>query len=84
MKAETSSEIQPPSQGENQPMLVAAVRTADGYPVLGPGFESSVPGLYFVGVTAAYSFGPICRFVAGTPFTARVLTRSAAASTRGR
>jgi FAD-dependent urate hydroxylase len=65
------------------PDLVAALRTADDYPVLSPGFESSVPGLYFVGATAAYSFGPICRFVAGTPFTARVLTRSAVASARG-
>jgi hypothetical protein len=52
------------------------VRTADGYPVLNAGFESSVPGLYFVGATAAYSFGPVCRFVAGTAFTARALTRA--------
>jgi hypothetical protein len=58
------------------PEVVRGVRTADGYPVLSSGFESSVPGLYFVGATAAYSFGPVCRFVAGTPFTARALTRS--------
>jgi cation diffusion facilitator CzcD-associated flavoprotein CzcO len=57
------------------PPLRDAIRTANGYPVLNHGFESSVPGLYFVGATAAYSFGPLCRFVAGTPFTAATLTR---------
>src|SRR5262249_18844231 len=52
------------------------VCSARGYPVLTGGFESSVPGLYFVGATAAYSFGPLCRFVAGTRFAAVALTRS--------
>jgi hypothetical protein len=56
------------------PELLQAVRTVNGYPVLNPGFESSVPGLYFVGATAAYSFGPLCRFVAGTRFTAAAIT----------
>jgi len=55
--------------------LSQGVRTVNGYPVLDRGFESSMPGLYFVGATAAYSFGPLCRFVAGTPFTARALTK---------
>lgn len=53
--------------------LLRAVRTVNGYPVLNRGFESSLAGLYFVGTTAAYSFGPLCRFVAGTPFVARTL-----------
>jgi hypothetical protein len=56
------------------PELVQAIRTVNGYPVLGRGFESSVPGLYFVGATAAYSFGPLCRFVIGTRSTAGTLT----------
>ena len=30
-----------------------------------PGFESSVPGLHFVGAFAAASFGPVMRFVSG-------------------
>jgi thioredoxin reductase len=59
------------------PALREAVRTADGYPVLNHGFESSVPGLFFVGATAARSFGPVCRFVAGTRFTAVALTNFA-------
>jgi hypothetical protein len=56
------------------PDLLRAVRTANGYPILNRGFESSLPGLYFVGTTATYSFGPLCRFVAGTPFVAETLT----------
>ncbi|HTU18410.1 MAG TPA: FAD-dependent oxidoreductase [Gemmataceae bacterium] len=59
------------------PALRGAVRTEGGYPLLNRGFESSVPGLYFVGATAAHSFGPLCRFVAGTRFTALTLTRYA-------
>jgi FAD-dependent urate hydroxylase len=58
--------------------LLKALRVNDGYPELAAGFESSVPGLHFVGAPAARSFGPICRFVSGTPFTARALTRSIA------
>jgi cation diffusion facilitator CzcD-associated flavoprotein CzcO len=55
------------------PDLLRGIRTANGYPVLNRGFESSVPGLHFVGATAAHSFGPLCRFVAGTRFTAATL-----------
>jgi len=51
-----------------------AVKTCDGYPDLTDGFESSVPGLHFVGTPAANSFGPLCRFVVGTRYAARALT----------
>jgi thioredoxin reductase len=44
-------------------------------PVLSRNFESSVPGLYFAGFMAAPSFGPVMRFVAGTPHPARQLAR---------
>ena len=54
--------------------LLERVRTANGYPVLSRGFESSNPGLYFVGATAAHSFGPFLRFVAATQYTAKVLS----------
>ena len=53
------------------------VDTVRGYPVLNRGFESSCPGLFFVGTTASYSFGPFLRFVAGTQFAATTLTRYA-------
>jgi thioredoxin reductase len=51
------------------------LRVHDGYPVLGTGFESSVPGLHFVGAYSAHSFGPVMRFVAGTRSTAQAVTR---------
>ena len=55
------------------PSCVADLRTRDGAPLLGAGFESSIPGLHFVGAFAAASFGPVMRFVSGTPFTGRAL-----------
>ncbi len=55
--------------------LLAAIRQIDGYPELDSGFESSVPGLYFVGAPAAWSFGPLMRFVAGARFASLALTR---------
>jgi hypothetical protein len=47
------------------PALADDVATANGYPVLRSGMESSVPGLHFLGAPAAWSFGPTMRFVAG-------------------
>jgi hypothetical protein len=55
--------------------LVRSLRLVDGYPVLTAGFEASLPGLHFVGASAARSFGPLMRFVAGTGYAARALTR---------
>ncbi len=57
------------------PSLRQAVLTREGYPELDGGFESSVPGLHFLGAPAANTFGPLCRFVVGTRYTARALTR---------
>jgi cation diffusion facilitator CzcD-associated flavoprotein CzcO len=53
------------------PELLAQVRQAGGYPVLDGAFQSSVPGLHFVGALASHSFGPLCRFVAGAGAAAR-------------
>jgi hypothetical protein len=53
--------------------LLSRLRQAHGYPVLGRGFQSSVPGLHFLGAPAAWSFGPLMRFVAGTHFAATEL-----------
>jgi cation diffusion facilitator CzcD-associated flavoprotein CzcO len=58
------------------PDLLSAIQTVNGYPVLDAGFQSSLAGLHFVGAPAAYSFGPLCRFVIGTRFTARTITKS--------
>jgi cation diffusion facilitator CzcD-associated flavoprotein CzcO len=48
----------------------AAVRTHAGMPVLSGTFESSVPGLYFVGPPAVDSFGPLMRFMVGAEYVA--------------
>ncbi len=58
------------------PELTAAVQRVGGYPVLQQGLESSVPGLHFVGAPAAWSFGPIMRFVAGSWYASRSVTRA--------
>jgi cation diffusion facilitator CzcD-associated flavoprotein CzcO len=60
------------------PELVSSLRVVDGYPCLDRGMQSSVPGLHFAGAPAAWSFGPLMRFVAGTGFAARALTRGIA------
>jgi hypothetical protein len=54
--------------------LMRDIRTMDGYPRLTKGLCSSVPGLHFIGATAARSFGPLLYFVAGTEFSSRELT----------
>jgi len=60
------------------------LRTVAGAPALSSSFESSVPGLYFVGMAAANSFGPVMRFVCGTGFAARRTSSRLAASRRRR
>jgi hypothetical protein len=55
--------------------LRTEVRTLTGTPVLSRSFESSVPGLYFLGLTASVSFGPLMRFMYGTEFASRRITK---------
>jgi thioredoxin reductase len=57
-----------------------SIRAADDTPVLGRSFESSVPGLYFVGVASANTFGPLTRFACGAEFTATRLAKHLSAS----
>jgi hypothetical protein len=49
----------------------------NGLPVLSGGFESSVPGLHFIGASSVGSFGPLLRFIAGAGFAARRVTAAA-------
>ena len=60
------------------PDIRSRVRTVKGSPVLSSSFESSVPGIYFVGIAAANSFGPVMRFAFGAGFAARRLTQTMA------
>ncbi len=57
------------------PGLMRSTRQFNGYPWLGLGLESSVPGLHFLGAPAARSFGPLMQFVSGTEYASRSLTR---------
>ncbi len=50
--------------------IETAVETHAGMAVLSGGFESSVPGLFFVGPAAANSFGPLMRFMVGAEYVA--------------
>jgi thioredoxin reductase len=50
--------------------ISGAVSTYEGSPILNRNFESSVPGLYFVGLSAANTFGPMLRFAFGARFAA--------------
>jgi len=62
--------------------LLEEIRSVENTPVLSRNFESSVPGLYFVGTTSANSFGPMARFAYGAGFTARRLSRCLARGSR--
>ncbi len=50
-------------------------REAGGIPALSGNFESSVPGLFIVGVASSPVFGPIMRFMYGAKHAAPVLAR---------
>jgi cation diffusion facilitator CzcD-associated flavoprotein CzcO len=55
--------------------LLAMLARRDGAPVLGAGFESSFPGLHFIGASAVGSYGPLMRFIAGAGFAACSVTK---------
>jgi NADPH-dependent 2,4-dienoyl-CoA reductase/sulfur reductase-like enzyme len=58
------------------PALRRDIAEYRGAPILTRNFESSVPGLYFIGPAAAASFGPMMRFTFGARYAARRLTRA--------
>ena len=51
--------------------LRAGLRTVASTPVVGKDYQSSVPGLYFMGPAVAPTFGPVMRFVYGADHAAR-------------
>jgi thioredoxin reductase len=52
------------------PDLRGRIATRLGAPTLSRDFEASTPGLYFAGLAAASTFGPVMRFVHGADFAA--------------
>lgn len=57
------------------------IRAEEDTPALNRSFESSVPGLYFVGVASANSFGPLTRFAYGAEYTAKRISKHLARAT---
>jgi thioredoxin reductase len=55
--------------------LRRSLTTIEDTPVLSRHFETSIPGLYMVGVASANSFGPMMRFAYGAGYTARRIVR---------
>jgi len=62
--------------------LRSAIRTHSRMPVLSKKFESSVPGLYFVGPPAVNTFGPLMRFMVGSEYVAPRVARDLARKAR--
>jgi len=58
------------------PEILAGITAVGGSPVLSSTLESSVTGLYFAGLAAANSFGPVMRFAFGAGFASGVLTQT--------
>jgi FAD-dependent urate hydroxylase len=65
-----------------EPGLRREIRRLERAPALNATFQSSTPGLRFIGPSSAMSFGPLFRFVVGADYTARVVASSLAS--RGR
>lgn len=53
--------------------LRSRIRCMEGTPILSGEYQSTVPGLYFVGPASAASFGPVGRFVFGATHPSRKL-----------
>jgi hypothetical protein len=58
------------------PELAQSIEQVNGYPRLKKGLETSVAGLHILGAPAAWSFGPLMRFVSGAGYAARSLVES--------
>ena len=64
------------------PSLRKDIAEYSGAPILTRNFELSAPGLYFIGLAAAASFGPLMRFTFGARYAAQRLTRALVRSQR--
>ncbi len=60
------------------PSIRSKLAQEGGYPVLSPAFESSVPGLFFAGMLAAGSFGPLVEYMHGSAAAAQTIVKKIA------
>ena len=63
--------------------ILTGIDSVENTPTLSSNFESTVPNLYFVGVTAANTFGPLLRFAFGAGFAAPRISRHLARTASG-
>ena len=63
-----------------QPTVRERLATIENSPILSSSFESSVKGLYFVGLASSNSFGPLCRFACGARFASERVSRHLASN----
>jgi cation diffusion facilitator CzcD-associated flavoprotein CzcO len=80
--AATGYRVHPDSFNFLSEELSGALTTLEGSPRLTRNFESSVPGLFFNGLAAASTFGPMMRFVCGSEFAAPRVAEGVAARLR--
>jgi FAD-dependent urate hydroxylase len=64
--------------------LRPGLQTIANSPVVDRNYQSSVPGLYFIGPAVAPTFGPVMRFVYGSDHAARTVARQFTASVHRR
>ena len=55
--------------------ILSGMRLVRGTPVLSSSFETSIRGLYAVGMASKYCFGPVTQFACGADWTARRIAR---------
>ena len=77
--AGTGYTVDPGRLGFLDSSILARVRGHGGFPLLDRNGQSSLAGLYFLGLAAAHTFGPLCRFVCGTRFNVPRCSRHLAA-----
>lgn len=56
------------------PQLRSSIEVVESAPRLDATFESSAPGLRFIGPASAMSFGPLFRFVVGAEYSAKIVS----------
>lgn len=55
--------------------LIGDIERADGFPVLGEFFGTTIANLYITGFSATRDFGPFFGFVKGSPAAATLIVR---------
>jgi len=66
------------------PSIRDNLELVDGFPVLNPWFQTTVPGLYVTGLAATRDHGPFFGFVAGCRVAARMVAAHASGAGPGR